>query len=101
MKVLFILLLSTSSFAASDLVNEFTKRRKVVQTRNHKEIYRFLTQFNKNPHEISKLELLNTRGKFALQMNNDDVCFGDTETSSLQCYNAIGIQTFLESGDLD
>lgn len=101
MKILLALLISSSAFAASNLVKEFTKRRATVLSRNHREIFRFLTTLQKKPDTITELELLNNRGKFALRFNTDEVCFGDTETSSLQCYSAIGYQTFLESGDLD
>jgi hypothetical protein len=101
MKILLVLLISGSAFAASDLVKEFTKRRSTVITQNHTEIFRFLTTLGKKPETIKELELLNNRGKFALRFNTDEVCFGDTETASLQCYSAIGYQTFLESGDLD
>lgn len=101
MKVLLLALFSVSAFAASDLVKEFTRRRKVVQSRQVREIYAFLRKHQKNPEDIRELELLNDQGKYALKFANDDVCFGDTATMSLNCYNAVGYQTFFEAGDLD
>ena len=103
MKKIFVLLvLSTSAIAAtSDLVKEFTKRRSMVETSTHREIYHFLRGFQKAPADIKELELLNKSGKFALRFKNDDVCFGDVQTASMQCYNAIGYKTFFEAGDTD
>lgn len=101
MKLLLLLIFSTSVFAASDLVKEFTKRRKMVQSRTQREVFHFLRKQGKDPAELREFEMLNNRGKFALRFSNDDVCFGDTETASLQCYNAVGYRTFFESGDLD
>ena len=100
-KILILLIFSTSVYAASDLVKEFTKRRSMIETTTHREIYNFLKTFNMNPADIKELELLNDNGKFALKFKNDDVCFGDTETLSLQCFNAIGYRTFFEAGDTD
>ena len=100
-KVLFIFLFSASAFAASDLVKEFTKRRKVIQSQEVKKVYSFLQFLSKDPADLKELEMLNNYGKFAARFKNDDVCFGDTETESLQCYNAIGFQTYFEAGDAD
>ncbi len=56
----------------------------------------------KNPENLKELELLNDQGKFAARfIDNDEVCFGDTQTASLNCYNATGLQTFFEAGDTD
>lgn len=101
MKVLILLIFSSSVFAASDLVKEFTRRRKVVQTRTHREIFHFIRGHQMDPANIAELELLNDNGKYALKFQNNDVCFGDTATASLQCFNAIGYRTFFEAGDLD
>ncbi len=102
-KVLIALfVLSTSAYAASDLVKEFTKRRAIVQTTTTKGIYNFLTFLEKDPANLKELELLNDKGKFAARfINNDEVCFGDTQTGGLNCYNAAGFQTFFEQGDAD
>lgn len=101
MKILALILFTSSVFAASDLVNEFTRRRKIVQTRQTREVLIFLRSLDKNPKEIRELEMLNDRGKFALRFANDDICFGDTATASLECYNAVGFRTFFEQGDAD
>lgn len=100
-KVLALLILSSSAFAASDLVKEFTARRKIVQSRQKVQIYRFLRTMQKTELDLVELELLNDMGKFAARFKNYDVCFGDTETASLECYNAIGVRTFFEAGDSD
>ena len=101
MKILALILFTSSVFAASDLVKEFTRRRKMVQTRQTREVLIFLRSLNKNPADIRELEMLNDHGKFALRFTNDDICFGDTETMSLECYNAVGFRTFFQQGDAD
>lgn len=101
MKVLLLTLFSVSAFAASDLVKEFTKRRKILQTRQTREVYHFLRSQTKDPQDIRELEHLNEQGKFAVKFANDDVCFGDTATASLECYNAVGYRTYFEAGDAD
>lgn len=101
MKLVLLLILSTSAFAASDLVNEFTRRRKIVQARPQREAFHFIRKQGMDPAKLREFEMLNDKGKFALRFQNDDICFGDTETASLQCFNAVGYRTFFESGDLD
>ncbi len=100
--LLALLVFSTSAYAASDLVKEFTSRRAIVQTTVRQGIYNFLKFMEKDPANLKELELLNDKGKFAARfIVNDEVCFGDTETASLNCYNAAGFQTFFEAGDAD
>ncbi|MEC7277619.1 MAG: hypothetical protein VXV96_14965 [Bdellovibrionota bacterium] len=101
MKILALILFSSSVFAASDLVKEFTRRRKTVHTAQTREVFIVLRGFDKRPEDIRELEMLNDRGKFAVKFNNDDVCFGDTETVSIECYNAIGFRTLFAAGDTD
>ena len=100
--LLALAVLSTSAYAASDLVKEFTSRRATVQTVTRKGIYNFLTYLEKDPTNLKELELLNDKGKFAARFTkNDEVCFGDTQTGGLECYNCGGVQTFFEKGDAD
>ena len=100
--LLALFVLSTSAYAASDLVKDFTARRAIVHTTTRKGVYNFLKFMEKNPENLKELELLNDQGKFAARfIDNDEVCFGDTQTASLNCYNATGLQTFFEAGDTD
>lgn len=99
--ILMTSIISFSAFAASDLVKEFTKRRSIVQSLEIKKVYRFLKNQGKAPHDLKELEMLNSYGKFAVRFKNDDVCFGDTESESIECFNAVGFRTYFAAGDSD
>lgn len=90
-----------SSFVGNSLVDSFIARQSIPQTNDMTNIYTFLEQQSFQPANLQELEVLNSNGKFALRFLNDDVCFGDIGTASLQCFNQVGFRTFFEAGDAD
>ncbi|PIK15251.1 hypothetical protein [Halobacteriovorax sp. JY17] len=93
--------ISAAAFAASPLVEEYKRRRSVVHTEQMKEAYEFMKKFDRLPENITELEVFGRTGKFIAKSKNDEVCFGDILTVSLECYNSIGYRTFFEAGDSD
>lgn len=96
---IFLLLISFSAYAASDLVKTYTDRRKTVETRKRRETYKLLRDHSFRPDDLLKLEILDQSGKAVLQFRNNDVCYGDTSLNSLECFNFAGTQTFLNVGN--
>jgi hypothetical protein len=95
------ILVMASAYAASPLVEEYKRRKKVVHTQAKKDIYDFIGSLGRLPEQVKELEVFGSTGKFVLKMNNDEICFGDVPTASLECYNSIGYRTFFEAGDSD
>ncbi|WP_044557340.1 hypothetical protein [Halobacteriovorax marinus] len=96
-----IFAISAVAFAASPLVEEYKRRKSVVHTQQMKDAYDFLKSFDRAPEDIVELEVFGRTGKFVAKNKNNEICFGDILTASIECYNAIGYRTFFEAGDSD
>lgn len=100
-KVLCLLLISTSVFAASDLVQEYNRRYELSRSSVNQDIMAFIEEAGRSPEAIQELEVINQAGEFAVRFNNDDVCFGNYQRLSLKCFDEAGLRTFFWQGDSD
>ncbi|OIQ19835.1 MAG: hypothetical protein BM556_04955 [Bacteriovorax sp. MedPE-SWde] len=102
-KIIFIftVLISVAAFAASPLVQEYKRRKSTVFTDAHRDVFSFVKTLEKDPAQITELELFGKTGKFVLKFKSGEACFGDIPTALLECYNSLGYRTFYEGGDSD
>lgn len=90
----------TAAFAASDLYSEFLRRDSIRLNLEQGNAIKFLKQINFPTEKITQLEIL-TEGTFAIQDNQDIICFGNINHRMLRCKNRIGLTTVTFDGDAD